>query len=435
MAMGFTNTIYRDMVGNLTKSGLDRLHNPYWKYLNQKPTKVTYWNLNSKRSTLDQAKKDTYDQLGPKSSLRYNRIKDFIIYGLPRFQVDLNLEETGIQSSEISGQGLILPNTIIPSVDDYFTIDYMTKPYLFRVTRQTIDNLEQSSGINFYRIEVTLDNTRQDYLKALNGRQLAYKYIFKIDRVGTNMTPILTEEEDAAIGRLQQIYDLLRTRYIELFWRSNVQTFICAYLDGMYLYDPYLIEFIIRNGLFASDDELQYLFIDQAVHHSSTFNIEYDHTIFRDFERRNPKMHTNSVYPVPVHDPNSLLMDRMEDYLELSNHLQHSNQRPINQLNNNLFDHIVENTPFNEEDTANHKLYWNILTNWINMGDEYTITVPQLESLDKLTYKYNKDLFYEIPLLMFVLQAYMTKLAGGEEEEETMSNAVSYLEQCYNVGK
>lgn len=433
--MGFTNTIYRDMVGNLTKSGLDRLQNPYWKYLNQKPTKVTYWNVNSKRSTLDQGKKDTYDQLGPKSSLRYNRIKDFIIYGLPRFQVDLNLEETGIQSSEISGQGLILPNTIIPSVDDYFTIDYMSKPYLFRVTRQTIDNLEQSSGINFYRIEATLDNTRQDYLKALNGRQLAYKYIFRIDRVGTNMTPILTEEEDAAIGRLQQLYDLLRTRYVELFWRSNVQTFICAYIDGMYLYDPYLIEFIIRNGLFASDDELKYLFIDQAVHHSSTFNIEYDHTIFRDFERRNPKMHTNSVYPVPVHDPNSLLMDRMEDYLELSNHLQHSNQRPINQLNNNLFDHITENTPFNEEDTANHKLYWNILTNWMNMGDEYEISVAQLESLDKLTYKYSKDLFYEIPLLMFVLQAYMTKLAGGQNEDETMSNATTYLEQCYNVGK
>lgn len=433
--MGFTNTTYRDMVSSLSQNRVQQMANPWWKYSSLKPTKVTYYNLNTKKSTLDQGRRDTYDQLGTKSPLRYNRIKDFILYGLPRFQVDLNLEENGVQSSEISGTGVILPKTIIPHVDDYFTIDYLKKPYLFRVTSQTIDNLEQDAGINFYRIQAVLDNTRQDYLKSLNGQQLAYKYVFKIDRVGTNMSPVLTEEEDAALGRLQQIYETLRARYVELFWRSNVQTFICAYLDGMFLYDPYLIEFIIRNGLFDSDEELKYLFIDQAVHHSSTFQIEYDHTIFRDFERQNPKLHTNSVYPVPVHDPNSLLVDRMEDYMELSSNLAHSTQKPINQLNMNLFDHIEQNSPFDEEDTSNHVLYWNMLVNWINQGDDYEPTTAQLNSLERLTYRYSKDLFYEIPLLMFILQVYMAKLSGMEDETEVLSNATTYLEQCYNVGK
>lgn len=433
--MGFTNVTYNEMVSSLAQNRVNQLANPFWKFNNLRPTKVRYWNLNSKKTSLDVGKKDTYDQLGPKSSLRYNRIKDFILYGVPRFQVDLNLEEDGVQSSELNGDAIILPNTIIPSADDYFTIDYIKKPYVFRVTRQTIDNMENERGMNFYRIEFTLDNTRQDFLDALNGRQLAYKYIFKIDRVGTNYSPMMTEEEDAAIGKLSQLYEVLRTRYIELFWRSNVQAFICAYLDGMYLYDPYLTEFMIRNHLFDSDEELKYLYIDQAVHYSSTFNIEYDHTIFRDFEKRNPKLHTNSAYPVPVHDPNSLLVDRMEDYMELSLNLKHNSQTPINQLNNNLFDHIEQNTPFNEEDTSNHKLYWNMLVNWINQRDDYEITVAQLESLEKLVFKYSKDLFYEIPLVMYVLKCYMEKLAGSESENTILSMANTYLEQCYNVGK
>jgi len=421
------------MVTSLSENRVSAIANPYWKYSSLKPTKVTYYNLNTKLTTLDEGRRDAYDQLGPKSPMRYNRIKDFILYGLPRFQVDLSLEEDGVQSAELGGTGVILPKTIIPHVDDYFTIDYIKKPYLFRVTSQTIDSIEHDAGVNFYRIQAVLDNTRQDFLKALNGRQLAYKYVFKIDRVGTNMSPVLTEEEDAAIGRLQQVYETLRARYVELFWRSNVQTFICAYLDGMYLYDPYLVEFMVRNGLFDSDDELKYLYVDQAVHHSSTFQIEYDHTIFRSFERRSPKLPNNSMYPVPVHDPNSMLVDRMEDYVELSNHLIHSNQKPINQLNLNLFDHIVEDTPFDEEDTSNHVLYWNMLVGWINDGDDYEVTAAQLDSLEKLSYRYSKDLFYEIPLLMFVLQSYMAKLAGEEDSEEAISNATTYLEQCYNV--
>ena len=433
--MGFTNTTYNDMVSSLAQNKIDRMANPYYKWISQKPTKTTYFNINNKRSTLDAGRKDTYDQLGKKSSLRYNRIKNFILYGIPRFQVDLNLEESGVQAGEINCQAIILPNTIIPSVDDYFTIDYIKKPYLFRVTSQTIDTVEHDKGINFYRIDAVLDNTRQDFLQALNGRQLAYKYVFRIERVGTNMSPILTEEEDAAIGKLAQLYEILRVRYMELFWRSNVQAFICGYIDGLYLYDPYLTEFILRNGLFDSDDEMRYLYVDQAVHHSSTFNIEYDHTIFRDFERHNPKMHTNSVYAVPVHDPNSLLVDRMEEYMELSNNLRFSHQTAINQLNNNLFDHIVDDTPFDEEDTSNHKLYWNILVNWMNDGEDYDITVPQLNSLENLTYKYSKDLFYEIPLLMYVLKSYMEQLASAETEDTSLDDANQYLEQCYSVGK
>ena len=435
--MGFNNTQYNQTIQSLTKAQIERTSNPYWKWISQKPTIVRYWNVNNKMSTLDLGKKDTYDQVGAKSSLRYNRIDNFVLYGITRFNVDLNLEEYGVESSEISGEALILPNTIIPSVDDYFTINYISKPYLFRVTKQTIDNIETDAGVNFYKISWELDSTRQDFIDSLNGRQLVNKYVYNASRVGSNMTPLLTEEENKIVNDLDKIYDRLRSFYINLFWRENIQTFVYGYTDGMFIYDPYLIEFLIRNELFDSDEELKYLYIDQAVHKSEFFDIEYESTIFRDFETVNPKLHINSAYALPVHDPNSLLVDRMEEYHELSINKINSILPPINQLNMNLFDHIVDNSLFDETDTSNHKLYWNIFVNYLNNPSAFTLTEAQLTSLSKMNIKYSKDLFYEIPLLMFMIKGYLTGMIGGGEVSSTDSGSTTgeYLEKCYNVGK
>jgi hypothetical protein len=231
--MGFSSVEYNKTVQNITNANVSRLDNPFWKWSQSKPTVVTYWNLNTKKTTLDVGKKDTYDQLGNKSSLRYNKIMGFVLYGLPRFNVDLNLEEYGVQSSPIEGEAIILPNTIIPSVDDYFTIDYLSQPYLFRVTRQTPDMLENSSGIQFYKISFELDNTREDWLESLNGRLLVNTYFFDMARVGTNMTPLLTAEEKNGIDMINQLLDTMMTNYKELFWQNNVQAFICP-MDGYF---------------------------------------------------------------------------------------------------------------------------------------------------------------------------------------------------------
>ena len=41
----------------------------------------------------------------------------------------------GLESSEVTGEAVILPNTIIPYVGDYFRLYQIDKPYLFSVTK------------------------------------------------------------------------------------------------------------------------------------------------------------------------------------------------------------------------------------------------------------------------------------------------------------
>ena len=428
--MAFTNTEYRNTISSLTQAQQEKLQNPYYKFINQKPTVVTYWNINTKLSTLDEGTRTNYAQLGNKSPLRYNKVKNFVVYGLPQFNVNMGLGEFGVESSEISGEFLVLPNTIIPNVDDYFTIPYLTKTYIFRVNNVSISNLE--AGQEYYICQFFLDNSIDDYETYLNSVNLAYEYNFEIANVGTNKTTLFTDAEQNAISVLEKLYDRFRTYYIELFYRENVDTFIYGYQD-MWLYDPYLVEFCIRNELFSAYDS-KYLFLYQAVHKSHTFIIEYDHTILKDIEERESQLHTNSLYAIPVHDPDSMLIDRMEDYLQLSNNIQHSNSNPINQIHNTLFDMIQQNHSYDEEDSKNPKLYWNIIINFMN-NEDFQFTNEEIQSLLNMKMRYHKDLFYEIPILMYIIKSYITGLSTNSASTTGDSTNTEYLEECFSVGR
>jgi len=421
-------TEYKNNIDTLVEGQQNRLNNPYYKFTDKKPTIVNYWNINTKKSTLDEGRRDNYDQLGEKSPLRYNKINSFVLYGLPVFPVNMQLTEFGVESSSIEGEALVLPNTIIPNVDDYFTISYVSKPYIFRVNNVTIDTLE--NGSNFYIIQYHLDNSRDDYEGFLNSINLVNTFEFKIENIGTNKVCLLLSSDIELMNTLFSIYNTFRQFYIDLFYRQNIQTFVYAYLD-MFVYDPYLIEFIIRNKLFSLEDDL-YLYIDQAVHKPSTFSIEYEKSIFRSIEKRDSQFNTNSCYPVPVHDPNSLLMFRIEEYVELSINIRESRQEPINWLDNVLFDRICKNWIYNEEDEKNKLLYRNIIINYLNNKDSELNDI-EIQSLLNLEMKYDKNLFYEIPILMYIIQAYINDM---ETKTNTYNNdKIEGMEECFSLGK
>ena len=48
----FINTNYSKTVDNLVKGSQERLNNPYYLFSSKKPTNVTYWNINIKKTTL-----------------------------------------------------------------------------------------------------------------------------------------------------------------------------------------------------------------------------------------------------------------------------------------------------------------------------------------------------------------------------------------------
>lgn len=406
----FSNTVYRDTSDSLVQGIQNRLNNTYYNFSDKKPTTVTYWNINYKMSTLDQGDKEVYHQLGQNTSLRYNRINKFQLYGIERIMLDYQRGELGIESP-VEGTAYILPNTIIPFADDYFMINYVKeKPVLFRVVSITPDTLD--SGANWYKIQYVLENTNGRSKDILDNKLTVETYEFIESNVGSNLVTLLKSSDADLLKKIDEAYDIIKTFYINLFYRQNIQTFVYSY-DDMMIYDPYLIEFMIRTGLFATDDE-NYMYISQAVHKPTTFALEYAHSIFMDIERVNPALHLNSLYPVPVHDPNSLLVDRMEDYYELSINLHHAYMDPINWLNMDLFDRIVNNKPYQNDDNKDIRdipIYRDIIIDYMNKnslpdGKSFEITDAELQQLECMDYTYRKDLFYEIPIILYILKQY-----------------------------
>ena len=402
----FANTHYTETIQSLVQGSQDRLKNPYYLFSNKSPTTVTYYNINYKMSTLDQGTRQVYDHIGENSPLRFNKINNFQLYGISRIEIDYNVGEYGIESP-VEGEALILPNTIIPCVDDMFIINYLVdKPVIFRISKVSIDTLD--TGSNFYRIQYYIDRVDLTTLAYLNGKQLVNEYEYKPGNIGSNLVAVIAKDDADNIERLSEVATQLLHYYTDLFFKPSVQTFIYLY-TGIFIYDPYLIEFLIRNKIYAVSDNEYYMHIAQAVHKPKTFNVEYEHTIFRDLEKRNPQLRTNSCYMVPCHDPNSLLMNRMEDYFELSINLKNKPfSSPINWLNMDLFDRVVNNNPYDSDD-PDAPLYRNIIIKWMN-DKSYTVTDEELESLINVSWHPCKDLFYEIPILMFILDDIVTGL-------------------------
>ena len=409
----FINTNYNKTIDNLVEGAKSRLNNPFYIYGDRKPTIVTYYNINHNASTIDKGSSTLYDDIGQNSSLRFNKIENFHLYGIEKINVNLDVGEYGLESP-IEGEALILPNTIVPVPGDMFIINHVIdKPYLFMVTGIGIDTLY--TGANFYKISYKLTRTDMDALTSLETVQTIKRFTYKAGNVGTTLTPLIESNQAELIDKIEDNIDTLLNYYMNLFYKNSVQNFILEY-QHMYLYDPYLIEFMIRNKLFALSGN-NYFHVEQAVYIGDTFALEYDHSIFKDIEIKKSNMRLNSVYPVPVDDPNSLLVDRLESYYKLSNKVMYKDyDNPINWLDMDLLDKVINNELYDEDSNL---YYRNLLILYMN-NKEFDITDKIMNSIMDLEFNYTKELFYMIPILVFILKSYVNKQQEARKKIDTL---------------
>ena len=409
----FINTNYNKTIDNLVEGAKSRLNNPFYIYGDRKPTIVTYYNINHNASTIDKGSSTLYDDIGQNSSLRFNKIENFHLYGIEKINVNLDIGEYGLESP-IEGEALILPNTIVPVPGDMFIINHVIdKPYLFMVTGIGIDTLY--TGANFYKISYKLTRTDMDALTSLETVQTIKRFTYKAGNVGTTLTPLIESNQAELIDKIEDNIDTLLNYYMNLFYKNSVQNFILEY-QHMYLYDPYLIEFMIRNKLFALSGN-NYFHVEQAVYIGDTFALEYDHTIFKDIEIKKSNMRLNSVYPVPVDDPNSLLVDRLESYYKLSNKVMYKDyDNPINWLDMDLLDRVINNELYDEDSNL---YYRNLLILYMN-NKEFDITDKLMDSIMDIEFNYTKELFYMIPILVFILKSYVNKQQEARKKIDTL---------------
>ena len=443
MAGKFINTItaYTQMVSQAAETMKGLLDNPYYLYTDKKASICTYYNLNTTMTTLDEATRGNYSEISSNSPLRFNKIKNFMVYGITKIEPNLDIGEFGLESSDITGECIVLPKTIIPYPGDYFYLSQINKPYLFKVTAVNPNTLD--TGATMYRINYTLVSS--DGLKKIEP-QVVKVLEFNLSTSGENGTNMATSiiEEDAynTIATLQDYTKILKDYYISMFYDPKVQSFTYNYgltdewremngdphhihlvnmqkVDctpfGFKVYDPYLIEFIIRNKILSG--ATTYLYITQQMFLPPTFAMDYDKTIFSSLEDKNIEKHygrsTGNLLYIGPEQKLSLLYAYQTAYYSMEYKNLNAKFFFISIFDDPDFQNKIKNKIY-----TTHELK-NLVVKYFN--DE-EITVEDLEKLKHIDYMDNKEFFYGIPLAIFCIEQQIVKTLSNKKTSGGITN-------------
>lgn len=390
------NTTYHESVEKITGFYNNLVNNPFYVLNDKKPTICIYYNINKDFSSLDPGSKLYMDNLGDESSIKYNKIEDFILYGFNRIELNTENDEFGLEANAIEGDCYILPNTIIPTEGDYFEVDHIKdSTWLFivkDVQKDTLDN-----GSNVYKISYKLNKIDHDSI--LQNIVNSFKMIEQ--REGTNIAKIVRCEDYDIAKIMDEKAVMLKQYFIDLFYNEKVQSFTYTDSYEYRTYDPYMIEFLIRNKILDNGED-SYIHIIHQIPVSKTFSLDYDKTFFRIFERmKREKLITSNytTYLEKISSYGTTFSARYEEYFKT------------------LYGDIIKpgfNTSCIDEDIiyniSENKCYCTDI--WKNIFIKYfdncaTLTKEEVDSIEDIEFSVSKEAFYMIPLLIFCLEKYI----------------------------
>lgn len=418
MAGRFVNT---DRTGVLTQQSISSsivsavqniLQNPYYLFSDKKASECTYYNINTTMTTLDESTHSNYGEISPDSPLRYNKVSGFYLYGMSKIEPNLEIGDYGMEASEISGECIVLPYTLIPYPGDRFLLSQISGPLVFKVTHVDVNTLD--TGAIMYKISYVLDSS--DGLEDIEP-QVVKNLKFSISNYGTNFASFISEEAYNDASAMEKYSTMLKDYYISLFYDTAIQSFSYNYSDngpsygaglpnmygyheffGFKVYDPYLIEFIIRNKLISGSTN--YMYVAQQMFLPNTFSIDYARTIFYSLENQDINSHGGTYVGnlILCNQRLSLLYAYPIDYYYMEYRKLEKGLFMINIFDDPEFGDYIKNNSQRSDDNS-----WcmkNIIIKFFN-GEE--ITTSDLEALDHIDYLPDKDLFYLIPMTIFCI--------------------------------
>ena len=385
----------------------DILNNPYYLFSDKKASISTYYNINTTMTTLDSAVKDNYSEISIQSPIRFNKVIGFYLYGITQITPNLDIGEYGLETSDITGEALVLPYTIIPYPGDFFTLDQIDKPYLFRVTAVNPNTLD--TGATMYKINYTLASTDGD---ENIEPQVVKTYKFSASNMGTNFSCLIEEEDYNNANDIEEITTMLKDYYMSLFYDAKIQSFsynkndvadfasggirtMCKHCFGFKVYDPYLIEFLIRNKILSG--ATNYIHIQQQMYLPNTFGVDYDRTIFSSIENKDLSRHIGRYAGNLLLNEQklSLLYAYAQDYYYME----------YARINPKFYIIDIFNDPEFAKKIESNTLTSNVLKNVIiGYFNNTKITKEILNEIRHIDYMDSMELFYLIPLAIYCLE-------------------------------
>ena len=400
----------------------DRQSSMYSIFLESKPTFTTYYHVNKIRSRTDKGLKMPEKLNGALSPIRYNKLIGFPLYGIEQIQLQLEEEDEGL-TSDYSGEALILPNTIHPTPDDYFIINYLEKKYMFRITNYAYDTIKSN---NYYKIEYTIQSVDIDFFNDIE-RQVVKTYYTQFENIGTDDKVFLTEEAKLDSDKISALYDAVAQDYLDMFYRPMSDPYNTLLFtrestswnsDYDYIFDQNLVAFCNKHQLFYkenSTDSLQLYEEPRKYFYMDYKNSIYDRLEHKEKDTLDSICNYFSLEPTVSMD--SIFMyyrDKRPKYLRAyrgsTNYYGGTNEEYIpssfvSNINNETTDQITD--PIDK-----FIAYW--LTD--NTGDDNKNLMDLLDNISKYHNRYTFHNFIFIPLFLYCLMNLYNTIANSGED-------------------
>ena len=404
MAKFITQTEY---VNNVATNFEEKLATQYSRILQSAPTPVTYYHINNIESTTDSGFLNIENLIGKHSPLRFNQVKNFPLYNVPSIQLDITDVDYGLDF-EFDGEAVLLPNTIKPFPNDFFIINLIKQPCLFRVTSVSFDTIKSN---NYYKINFSLRTISEQEIIDLEA-QVTDRFTCVPENIGTEdnwliaddkteILETLTGDESGSstvgglIGKLLHGYKLA-------FYNEKCNVFLYEPEFSHYIYDRYVNKFIFDNELYydrMSTDALVLTCEDW----DRALDFEYEESIFHAIEKKKLKMFMEEYKfrELVITNPQSIF----NFYDMVVNGVRYKFGG---------FDYLSQEFSSSvKSNTQTDNTMYNIIIDFMN-GNIETLYQLDLDAISSYNFrKYSLENYILVPIVIYILKNYVATLTSS----------------------
>jgi len=410
----------------------------YSVFLESRPTMCTYYHVNKIRSRTDKGLKLPERLNGVMSPIRYNKLLNFPLYGIEQIQLQLEENDEGL-NSDYNGEAIILPNTIHPSVDDYFLINYLEKKYMFRIVKYEYDTIRSN---NYYKIQYTLHAVDDAFYHDIE-RQVVKVFYTQFDNIGTDDKVFLSDDEAKTVNDLKDLYAGLAEAYLRQYFEPCREPYntLLFYQESTYymsdydaIFDQNLVHFCNVNLLFYDHNSTDAIYFYEEPR--GYFHMDYAKSIYDLLEHYEPDRITkiNAFFDLePTVSMDSIFMyyrDRRVKYLRTYKTAQNYYNKPLDPyLPAEFIQSVVDSEPTSLTDPIDR-----YISTWLTAKDNTDALLAITKEIEPHHPAYTFHNFIFIPLFLFTLfdtiQTIMNTMA---EEEDALADEMASETDALNT--
>ena len=261
--------------GNIFKFE-NRLQSHVNKYIENGAVLVTYYAQDENASTTDRGFQDIEDLFGNRSPLRFNEIKNFPLYGFGQANPE-NTDEQQIEDINVEGDCVVLPSTIVPKQYDCFIVNHIKMVQLFQITNVAYDSMKVDG---YYKIHYRLYSTSKETIQGIQNRLVTATYHTDLNAIGSNVNPIIKEDDFILRGKIQQMIGQMIDAYKSLFYNERHNCFLYRDYDlGMDVFDMCGNEFMAKHGLMNYANSSKVVVLNNKIN-DQQFPIRYRNSVY-----------------------------------------------------------------------------------------------------------------------------------------------------------